>query len=64
MKEKPVSKFSDLLINGNDVMEITGLKPGKEVGEILNWLLNVVIEDPEFNDKDKLIQLTKERMGV
>ena len=28
-----------------------GMKPGKEIGETLNWLLDLVIEDPELNEK-------------
>jgi len=60
INEKPVSKFSDLKVNGNDVMEITGLKPGKEVGEVLKNLMDLTIDDPELNEKEKLIELVKE----
>ena len=28
-----------------------GMKPGKEIGETLNRLLDLVIEDPELNEK-------------
>lgn len=41
-------------------MEVTGLRPGKEVGEILKKLLDLVIDDPEINNKEKLTQIIKE----
>ena len=31
------------------------MKPGKEIGEKLNELLNLVIEDPEMNTKEILL---------
>ena len=63
INRKPVNKFSDLAIDGFEVMGVTGLKPGKEVGVILNWLMNLVIDDPDLNEKDKLFELLKERKG-
>lgn len=56
-RKDPVSKFSDLKINGNDIMEITGLKPGKEVGYILKYLLDLVLDNPELNDVQKLKEI-------
>jgi hypothetical protein len=38
-------------------MKITGLKPGKEVGEILIKLLDMVIDCPELNDRNSLLNL-------
>ena len=32
-----------------------GVKQGREIGEILNWLLEQVVEVPEYNDKDWLL---------
>lgn len=54
-------KVTDLKINGNDIMEILDINPGKEVGEILNDLLNQVIDNPELNKKETLIELVKRR---
>jgi len=45
--------IKDLAINGSDLTEI-GYK-GKEIGTILNRLLEMVIQDPELNDKKELI---------
>ena len=32
-----------------------GMKPGKEIGEKLNELLNLVIENPEMNTRETLL---------
>ena len=62
-RKDPVSKFADLKINGNDVMKVTGLKPGKEVGEVLTKLLDMVIDNPELNEKETLIKLAKKGLN-
>jgi tRNA nucleotidyltransferase (CCA-adding enzyme) len=48
--------LKELKINGKDLIA-TGLKPGRELGEILDRLLAEVLEEPEFNDRDKLLSL-------
>lgn len=49
--------LKDLAISGNDLMKSTGIKQGKEVGMILNLLLDFVLENPESNNKDILLDL-------
>lgn len=44
----------DLKINGNDVMKILGLKPGPEVGEILNKLFEKVVNKEVENETEAL----------
>ncbi len=43
-----------LKINGKDVMEELGIKPGPKVGLILNSLLAEVVDDPTKNTKEYL----------
>lgn len=45
-----------LAVNGQDLIR-AGVKPGKEMGEILKMLLNRVLEQPELNDREKLLEL-------
>lgn len=52
-------KLKDLKVNGNDVMRILKIRPSKAVGEILNKLLNVVLEDNTRNTKRELTRLIK-----
>jgi len=47
-----------LAINGEDLIAL-GLRPGKKIGEILNRLLEVVLEKPEYNHKSYLLELAK-----
>ena len=49
--------ISDLAVNGNDVMNALNIQPGPRVGQILNLLLEKVIDKPEYNQKDKLIEI-------
>ena len=48
-----------LAINGNDLIE-AGIKKGPSIGFILQQLLLKVLDDPELNTKEKLLELTKE----
>ncbi len=58
-KSYPLS-ISDLPVDGNDVMIVLGLEPGPKVGKVLNRLLEVVIEKPEHNQRDKLMEILKD----
>lgn len=48
----------ELNVNGYDIMEL-GIS-GKQVGLTLNHLLELVLENPELNVKEKLIELAKD----
>lgn len=56
-KKEPLS-LKDLHINGYELMSL-GIKPGKKIGEILEFLLGVVLESPESNTKEVLIELVR-----
>lgn len=47
--------LKELAVNGQDLIE-AGMKPGKEIGEKLQELLQVVIEDPELNTREELLK--------
>ena len=46
---------ADLAINGNDIIA-DGFLKGKEIGDCLRWMLNIVLEHPEYNTKEKLLE--------
>lgn len=48
-------KLKDLAVNGHDVMESLNLNSGKEVGDILNEILNLVIDGELNNTRDCII---------
>ncbi len=54
-QEDMALKITDLDINGEDLKSI-GVEPGKKMGDILNKLLDMVIEDPLLNTKEKLLE--------
>lgn len=56
MEEKNCVSLKDLAITGRDLIDM-GMTPGKEIGETLNRLLDIVIEAPEKNTKEELMQL-------
>lgn len=60
IKNKEVYNKNQLAINGRDVIEL-GYKEGKIIGEILDCLLEKVLEKPELDEKEKLINIIKER---
>ncbi|MGL5244171.1 MAG: CCA tRNA nucleotidyltransferase [Sarcina sp.] len=52
--------IKDLSINGETLIKELGVKPGKEIGILLNYLLENVLESPELNTKQNLINLSKQ----
>ncbi|MGL6200165.1 MAG: CCA tRNA nucleotidyltransferase [Lachnospiraceae bacterium] len=57
-KQQCVS-LNDLAITGRDLLEL-GMKQGAGIGEMLKTLLNEVIEEPELNQKERLLRRVKE----
>ena len=53
----------DLAVTGKDLMQI-GMKPGRELGNMLNELLEWVIDDPACNKKEILCEYVKEKLGL
>lgn len=56
LSEKQPLTIKDLDINGYDLMEL-GIPQGKEIGTTLNYLLEVVLNNPDLNHKDTLLQI-------
>lgn len=56
LEKQSALSLKDLKINGKDLISL-GFEPGKQLGVILEDLFNCVIEDPELNVKEKLLQI-------
>jgi tRNA nucleotidyltransferase (CCA-adding enzyme) len=54
-KKEPVL-IKHLKITGSDIMDILGRKEGKEIGTALKSALDIVIENPEMNIKELLLE--------
>ena len=50
-------KVTDLVIDGNDVMEHLGIRPGRVVGDALNFMLERVLDDPALNERGVLLDM-------
>jgi tRNA nucleotidyltransferase (CCA-adding enzyme) len=50
----------DLAVSGPDVMAALGVPPGPIIGRVLRAVLERVIEDPELNEKARLLALIPE----
>ena len=55
-KAKQCVSLKELAVSGKDLIA-AGMRPGKEIGACLNELLERVIEEPDLNEKDKLLKL-------
>lgn len=58
IEKNAVISLKTLAVNGKDLMNM-GIPAGKQLGIILNELLNAVIEDPAQNQKDLLLNMAK-----
>jgi tRNA nucleotidyltransferase/poly(A) polymerase len=56
LKKSRVFSVKDLAVSGNDLI-LAGMKPGKNMGIILNQLLETVLDDPRQNTKEKLLEI-------
>lgn len=59
IENKECYSLKDLEIDGKDVADL-GIKEGRQIGEILKYVLEQVIEDPGLNTEDSLLKLIKE----
>lgn len=48
--------LKDLKVNGRDLIQ-AGIPSGKKMGQILGELFQAVLDDPEMNDREKLLNL-------
>ncbi len=54
-----VLSLNDLCVNGNDIMRELDIKPGEQIGQILEFLLEAVLEDPTQNTRETLLKLAR-----
>ncbi|NLW46536.1 MAG: HD domain-containing protein [Firmicutes bacterium] len=61
LRSKSESKNgSKLAINGADLIEKLGVKPGPLMGEILSYLNEQIIEEPDLNQENRLLEITRQ----
>ena len=55
ISDKDCLSIKDMKIDGNDLMEY-GINPGPAMGDILQKLFEMVLDDPQMNDHEKLTE--------
>ena len=56
VKKGECVSMKGLAVTGSDLIA-AGMKPGKEMGNVLHRLLDAVLENPELNEKEKLLSM-------
>jgi putative nucleotidyltransferase with HDIG domain len=52
----------DLAISGKELIVHLEMKPGPAIGEMIKFLVDTVLEDPEKNTRETLLQIAKEKL--
>lgn len=61
LEKKVAFNKSGLKISGRDLLDI-GYKEGKIIGNILDQLTEMVLEDEELNTKERLLEIAKDKL--
>ena len=61
-EEEDCLQVKDLALDGKDLISL-GMKPGREIGEMLAGLLELVLEDPAKNKREVLEQAVRKKRG-
>jgi tRNA nucleotidyltransferase (CCA-adding enzyme) len=59
VEKKQCVTVKELAVTGKDLIAM-GMEPGPGIGEVLNKLLDRVLDEPELNEREKLMEIAKE----
>jgi hypothetical protein len=59
LEARQALSIRDLALNGNELHEEAGIPKSRVMGEVLEFLLERVLEDPALNEKQKLLELAR-----
>jgi tRNA nucleotidyltransferase/poly(A) polymerase len=57
LQSKVPLSIKELAVNGRDLIQEFSLKPGTEIGDMLKFLLDKVLENPKLNSKEQLFAI-------
>ncbi len=63
LEEESPLDLKDLAISGKDLIEM-GVKPGPQIGKLLQNMLEIVLEDPEQNRREVLLKRAEEEISA
>lgn len=58
---KDATSLKDLAVSGSDLIAL-GMQPGRQIGEILQELLELILEDPGRNKREELLEISKSKI--
>ncbi len=61
LRQPAAYSVSEVVVNGEDVKQVCGLRQGRKVGSVLSELLKLVLQQPELNQREILLQVLIER---
>lgn len=64
MEKKQCLTRSGLAVSGSDLIRELGIKPGREIGVLLDQLLELVLESPALNQRERLLEAAREQIGL
>jgi len=62
LEEEQCITLRELALSGGDLIA-AGMKPGKDIGRVLDTLLELVLEYPEMNEKELLLQEARKHVS-
>jgi len=60
-QRKECLSLKDLAVTGSDLIAL-GIPAGRQIGVVLNDLLDIVLEEPERNTREELLRISKEKI--
>jgi tRNA nucleotidyltransferase (CCA-adding enzyme) len=51
----------ELAVNGEDLQRSLGIAPSKQMGQLLAWALQEVLDDPSRNERETLLAMIRAR---
>jgi len=64
IEEENAITVKDLNIDGKVLIEELSLKTGPLIGQVLHYLLEIILDDPEKNKRESLLDLAKDYMST
>jgi poly(A) polymerase len=61
LEERDYKRLLQPVIDGNEIMEMFGLKPSREVGILKQFLKDAVLDNRVANEREPLMQLLLEK---
>jgi hypothetical protein len=59
LKQGPAFTVNDLAVDGRDVMRVLDIPEGPGIGRVLAELLDMVLEEPNLNSRERLLDIMK-----